>query len=96
MKAHTSKGEKFSLTKNSMVSRPPLKPALEQIGTVRCPVCGHEVAVHITKTRRPFVNCGFCSARIFYNGRESMRLLLGQMEPVTGNDVLKLEKGEER
>lgn len=52
-----------------------LIPALRQIGTTECAICGREVAVFLTKTNRPFVNCSFCSARIFYNGRESMRLL---------------------
>lgn len=64
---------------------PPFKPALHQIGITNCPVCKHEVAVYLTKTKRPFVNCGFCSVRIFYNGRESMRLLKKKMEPVSGD-----------
>ncbi len=32
------------------------------------------VAVFVTKTKRPFINCGYCSARIVYNG-SSMQLL---------------------
>jgi len=59
-----------------------LKPALRQIGVAPCPICKNKVAVFLTKTNRPFVNCGFCSARIFYNGRESMRLLQKTMKPV--------------
>lgn len=59
-----------------------LKPALRQIGTAPCPVCKNKVAVFLTKTNRPFLNCSFCSARIFYNGRESMRLLKKTMKPV--------------
>ena len=59
-----------------------LKPALRQIGVTLCPICKNKVAVFLTKTNRPFVNCGFCSARIFYNGRESMRLLKRTMKPV--------------
>jgi DNA-directed RNA polymerase subunit RPC12/RpoP len=59
-----------------------LVPALRQIGTTDCPVCKHEVAVYLTKTNRPFINCGFCSARIFYNGREAMRRLKRKMELV--------------
>lgn len=59
-----------------------LKPALQQIGVIRCPICRTRVAVFLTRTKRPFVNCSFCSARIFYNGRESMRLLKKKMEPV--------------
>ncbi len=57
-----------------------LQPALRQIGITDCPICKHEVAVFLTKTHRPFVNCGFCSVRIFYNGRESMRLLRKKMK----------------
>lgn len=59
-----------------------LQPALRQIGITDCPVCEHDVAVFLTKTNRPFVNCSFCSARIFYNGRESMRRLKKKMRPV--------------
>lgn len=62
-------------------------PALEQIGIVRCPVCEREVAIYRAKTNRPFLNCGFCSARIFYNGRESIRILLEEMEPVAGGQT---------
>ncbi len=59
-----------------------LQPALKQIGITGCPICKREVAVYLTKTNRPFINCGFCSARIFYNGREAMRRLKGKMERV--------------
>ena len=59
-----------------------LTPALRQIGIASCPICKNKVAVFLTKTNRPFVNCSFCSARIFYNGRESMRLLKKAMTPV--------------
>lgn len=59
-----------------------LKPALEQIGTIPCPVCKRRVAVFLTKTQRPFINCGYCSARLFYNGRESIRILKRKMKPV--------------
>ena len=59
-----------------------LQPALRQIGTTDCPICKHEVAVFLTKTHRPFVNCSFCSARLFYNGRESMRLLRKKMKAI--------------
>ena len=58
------------------------EPALRQLGTIECPVCGRETAVFLTRNKRPFLNCGFCSARIFYNGRESMRLLKNRMKPV--------------
>ncbi len=59
-----------------------LKPALQQIGITHCPICRTRVAVFLARTKRPFVNCSFCSARIFYNGRTSMRLLKKKMEPV--------------
>ncbi len=61
-----------------------LQPALQQIGTTDCPICNHEVAVFLTKTNRPFINCSFCSARIFYNGREGMRRLKRKMTVVEG------------
>jgi DNA-directed RNA polymerase subunit RPC12/RpoP len=63
-----------------------LQPALQQIGTADCPICKTRVAVFLAKTNRPFINCSFCSARIFYNGRESMRLLKKKMKPVTDSE----------
>ena len=59
-----------------------LKSALPELGTAPCPVCGHRVTVFVTRPKRPFINCGFCSARIFYNGRESMRRLKKVTKPV--------------
>ena len=59
-----------------------MQPALRQIGTTPCPVCRAKVAVFLTRTNRPFVNCGLCSARIFFNGQESMRLLKKNLAPV--------------
>ena len=59
-----------------------LEPALLQLGTTECPVCRRETAVFLTRNKRPFLNCGFCSVRVFYNGRESMRLLKERMKPV--------------
>ena len=63
---------------------PVLQPALRQLGITDCPVCRHQVAVFLTKTNRPFVNCGYCSARIFYNGRESMRRLKKKLKKAEG------------
>jgi DNA-directed RNA polymerase subunit RPC12/RpoP len=57
-----------------------LQPAMPELGTAPCPVCGHRVAVFVTRTKRPFINCGFCSARIFYNGSRSMELLKDQIK----------------
>jgi hypothetical protein len=59
------------------------RPALNEIGVSKCPVCRREVMVFLTKTNRPFLNCSFCSARVFYNGRESMRLLQQKMRAIT-------------
>jgi hypothetical protein len=59
-----------------------LRPALRQLGTAPCPVCQHETAVFLTRTSRPFQNCGFCSARVFFNGHESMRLLKKKLKPI--------------
>ncbi|MGA7502499.1 MAG: hypothetical protein WA252_01830 [Candidatus Sulfotelmatobacter sp.] len=57
-----------------------LQPAMPELGTAPCPVCGHRVTVFVTRTKRPFINCGFCSARIFYNGSRSMELLKAQIK----------------
>ena len=59
-----------------------MQPALRQIGTTPCPVCRAKVAVFLTRTNRPFLNCGLCSVRIFFNGQESMRLLKKELKPV--------------
>jgi hypothetical protein len=59
-----------------------LQPALRQLGTAPCPVCQRETAVFLTRTNRPFQNCGFCSARIFFNGHESMRLLKKKLKAI--------------
>lgn len=68
-------------TKNAQEKEPlELKPAMPELGTAPCPVCGHRVAVFVTRTKRPFINCGFCSARIFYNGSRSMELLKDQIK----------------
>ena len=40
------------------------------------------VAFFLIKTQRPFVNCGFCSVRSYYNARESMRRLKRHMSGV--------------
>jgi hypothetical protein len=58
------------------------QPALRQLGITNCPVCRREVAVFVTRNRRPYTNCGFCLARTFYNGSESIRLLKKKMRPV--------------
>jgi DNA-directed RNA polymerase subunit RPC12/RpoP len=57
-----------------------LTPAMPELGTAPCPVCGHRVAVFVTRTKRPFINCGHCSVRVFYNGSRSMELLKQQIE----------------
>jgi hypothetical protein len=50
----------------------------------------HKVAVFVARTKRPFINCGFCSARIFYNGSRSMQLLQKQ---ITDSKVTVIESG---
>jgi DNA-directed RNA polymerase subunit RPC12/RpoP len=69
--------------------KPPvnLSPAMPELGTAPCPVCGREVAVFVTRTKRPFINCGFCSARIFYNGSRSMQLLQKHLKGSPANIV---------
>jgi DNA-directed RNA polymerase subunit RPC12/RpoP len=57
-----------------------LKPAMPELGTAPCPICQHPVCVFVTRTKRPFINCGYCSARIFYNGSRSMQLLQKQIK----------------
>jgi DNA-directed RNA polymerase subunit RPC12/RpoP len=61
---------------------PELVPALRELGTTKCPVCDSRVTVFLTKTNRPFISCSFCSARIFYNGREAMKRLKRGLRPV--------------
>ena len=70
-------------SEKKVVPDPPaveLAPAMPELGTVPCPVCGRDVAVFVTRTKRPFINCGYCSARIFYNGTRSMELLKKQLK----------------
>ena len=62
------------------------EPALRQIGTTDCPICKTRTAVFLTKTNRPFISCGFCSARIFFNGRESIRLLKKRMQSLDDSE----------
>ena len=69
-----------------------LRPALRQIGTAPCPICRHTVAVNLTKTSRPFVNCSFCSVRIFYNGREAIRLLKKKLKPIKEREGCDVEQ----
>jgi hypothetical protein len=71
-----------------------LQPAMPELGTAPCPVCGHQVAVFVTRTKRPFINCGFCSARIFYNGSRSMELLQDQIKAPKKGGWLKRAKAD--
>lgn len=80
----------FEQTKSDNEKEPlELKPAMPELGTAPCPVCGHRVAVFVTRTKRPFINCGFCSARIFYNGSRSMELLKDQIKAPKKGGLLK-------
>ena len=76
--ASIEKGQEKGKAQESIV----LAPALRELGTTPCPICRRRVTVFVTKTKRPFINCGYCSARIFYNGRESMRRLKEVTKPV--------------
>jgi DNA-directed RNA polymerase subunit RPC12/RpoP len=58
-----------------------LQPALKQLGRTRCPICRREVSVYLTKTKRAYINCGYCSSRIFFNGQEGMLRLKKRMRP---------------
>jgi hypothetical protein len=73
--ASTLKGQEKDKAQELIV----LAPALPELGTTPCPICRRRVTVFVTRTKRPFINCGYCSARIFYNGSRSMRLLEGQL-----------------
>jgi hypothetical protein len=55
-----------------------LKPALPELGTTLCPICKRRVTVYVTKTKRPFINCGYCGARVFYNGSVAIQRLKRQ------------------
>jgi hypothetical protein len=79
---------------NSSENATELKPALPELGTAPCPVCHRRVTVFVTKTKRPFINCGFCSARIFYNGLRSMRRLQRQLKGKPTQ--IKIKPGEMR
>jgi hypothetical protein len=57
-----------------------LTPALPELGTTPCPVCQRRVTVFVTRTKRPFINCGYCCARIFYNGSRSMQILRSHLK----------------
>jgi hypothetical protein len=65
---------------SSLENSTELKPAMPELGTIPCPVCKRRVTVFVTKTKRPWINCGFCSARIFYNGSRSIRRLQRQLK----------------
>lgn len=58
-----------------------LQPALKQLGRTRCPICRREVSVYLTKTRRAYINCGYCSSRLFFNGQEGTLRLKKRMKP---------------
>jgi len=53
-----------------------------------CPVCGHSLAVFLTKKSRSVVNCSSCSVRVFSIGRESMPRLKDTMSSIEGGASL--------
>ena len=69
---------------DSSENKDELKPALPELGTTPCPVCKRRVTVFVTKTKRPFINWGFCAARVFYNGSGAIRRLQRQMKKTKG------------
>ncbi len=72
--------EVHAMSQHNAKSSEDLKPALPELGTTPCPVCKRRVTVFVTKTKRPFINYGYCAARVFYNGSRSIRLLQRQMK----------------
>ncbi len=70
-----------------------LTPAMPELGTAPCPVCGHRVAVFVNRTKRPVINFGFCSARIFYNGSRSIQLLRKKIKGSPTTTVQARDKG---
>lgn len=58
------------------------KPVHRQLGTAPCFVCRHETAVFLAKNHRPYQSCGFCLARVFFNGEASIRLLKEKMKAI--------------
>ena len=69
---------------DSSESKVELKPAMPELGSTPCPVCKRRVTVFVTKTKRPLTNCGFCAARIFYNGSGAIRRLKRHMKKTKG------------
>ena len=69
---------------DSSESKVELKPAMPELGSTPCPVCKRRVTVFVTKTKRPLTNCGFCAARVFYNGSGAIRRLQRQMKKTKG------------
>jgi DNA-directed RNA polymerase subunit RPC12/RpoP len=59
------------------------QPAMEELGLAKCPIRRRQVTVFLAKSKRPFLNCSICGARIFFNGRQSIRLLQKRMKPIT-------------
>jgi len=73
---------------DSSESKVELKPAMPELGSTPCPICKRRVTVFVTKTKRPFINCGLCGARIFYNGSGAIRRLQRQLKKPKGSSLL--------
>jgi hypothetical protein len=80
---------------NSSEDKDGLKPALPELGTTPCPVCKRRVTVLVTKTKRPFINCGFCGARVFYNGSGAIRRLKRRIKKTREQAKATQENGNE-
>ena len=81
-------GARENTKPDSSESKVELKPAMPELGSTPCPVCKRRVTVFVTKTKRPFINCGLCGARIFYNGSGAIRRLQRQLKKPKGSSLL--------
>lgn len=79
--------ENSSSSEESEQHQTPLPyPAIRKLGTMDCYVCNHEVAVLETKKGRPFVSCGYCFVRMFFNGNECTKRIRRRMTPVPSEE----------
>jgi DNA-directed RNA polymerase subunit RPC12/RpoP len=80
----------FAMAEESEPQKPdkePLPyPAKLKLGTADCPECGREVTVLETRKGRPFINCGYCFVRIFYNGDECIKRLRRRMARASADE----------
>jgi DNA-directed RNA polymerase subunit RPC12/RpoP len=75
----------YLLDSNLATPRKRVKPNLVKnakppLGVITCHMCGEKVAVFLTKKKKPYIRCGYCSVMVFYNGRECISRLQKQMQ----------------